>query len=191
MSHEALAIPAETIRRNRKKVLIWAAFLALCPVCLGVTVWAALAWNGGYPTVKPALPRGWQSVPGVYASFSVPKNWSLEQALSDSNGDVYYSGRDGAAAESVTQADKAPSPSRAVPAQVSNYLGGHFEVTSVTSKTIRNADVAWQYRFKLASSAEALGILAWVKGTQSEVWLIASPASPTATRILSTLTLAP
>lgn len=176
--------------RRRKKVLVWAAFLAFSPLCLGVTVWAALSWNGGYPTVKPVVPRGWQAVPGVYASFSVPKGWSLQQDLSDSEGDDYYSGRSGAAAESVTQATTAPLPARRVPAQISNYLGGRYKVASVTPEKLRNADVAWSYKFVLPGAQQALGTLAWVKGTQSEVWLVALPASPTAKAVLATLTLA-
>lgn len=178
-------------RRGRKKIWVWVAFLAFSPICLGVTVWAALSWNGSYPTVKPPVPRGWQAIPGVYASFSVPKGWSLQQGLSDSEGDVYYAGRGGAAAESVTQATRAPSPSRRVPAQISNYLGGRYEVTSITAEKLRNARAAWGYRFMLPGHQQAMGTLAWAKGTQSEVWLVTLQASPTAKKILATLTLAP
>ena len=100
-------------KADRRRLWRWAALLAFCPICLGVVVWAALGMNGSYPTVKPPVPAGWQSVPGIYASFSVPGGWSLKQFLSDASGDVYYSGAGGGVGESVTQADRAPERQRA------------------------------------------------------------------------------
>ncbi len=176
--------------RGRRRVWLWVALLAFSPACVGVATWAALAWNGSYPTVAAPVPHGWQAVPGVYASFSVPKSWSFQQSLSDSQGDVYYSGPGGAAAQSVTEARRPPAPGRTVPAVVANYLGGSYTVTSVAPYRLHNAGRCWEYRFSLPSHEKALGILAWARKTSSEVWLVAMPASPTTERVLSTLTLA-
>ena len=175
---------------GQKKLWLWVALLAFSPVCVGVATWAALAWNGSYPTVAPLVPRGWQPVAGVYASFSVPKNWSFQSSLSDAQGDVYYSGSGGAAAQSVTEARRPPAPGRRVPAVVANYLGGSYTVTSVAPYRLHNAERSWEYRFSLPRHEEALGILAWARKTRSEVWLVVMPASATTERVLSTLTLA-
>jgi hypothetical protein len=169
---------------------MWVAFLGTSPLCLGVVVWAALSWNGSYPTVAPPVPPGWQPVAGVYASFSVPRTWSLQPGMSDAQGDTYYSGPGGAAGDSVTQARAPPAPARRVPAVIATFLGGTYRVTSVAPARVRHAGEAWSYRFALPGGRRAVGTLAWVKPTQSEVWLVAVPASPTAAKILSTLTLA-
>jgi hypothetical protein len=168
---------------------MWVAFMAVTPICLGVVVWAAIALNGNYPTVAPPVPRGWQSVPGIYASFSAPRNWSLQQYMSDSAGDIYYSGPGGAAGESVTAVDRAPRPG-ALPTIVGTFLIDRYTVASTTAYSVRHATEAWRYTFRLASGRTATGVLAWVKPTQSEIWLIVSPTSATTMKVLSTLTLA-
>lgn len=182
--------PMNPGRMNRKKLWLWVAFLAFSPACVGVATWAALTWNGSYPTVAPPVPPGWQAVAGVYASFSVPKSWSFRQSLSDSQGDVYYSGPGGAAAQSVREVHTPPSPARSVPAVVAGYLGGGYTITSVTPYRLLHAARSWEYRFGLPAHKKGLGILAWAPQTSSEVWLIVVPASPTTERVLSTLTLA-
>jgi hypothetical protein len=164
--------------------------MAFTPICIGVVVWAALDLNGSYPTVKPAVPHGWQAVLGIYASFSVPNSWVLEQSMSDESADVYYSGRAGAAGESVLEADAAPSPTRGFPAVLATYLGGQYAVQSVEPVKLGNASVAWRYRFRLTGGGTGLGVLAWVKATQTQVWLVAAPATALANRVLSTLRLA-
>jgi hypothetical protein len=177
-------------KADRRRIWRWAAFLAFCPICLGVVVWAALGMNGSYPTVKPPVPPGWQSVPGIYASFSVPGGWSLKQFLSDASGDVYYSGAGGGVGESVTQADRAPKTAGRLPEIVGTFLGWKYHVGSIVETKIANATVAWRYQFHLANGRSSVGVLAWVKPTQSEVWLVASRDSGTTEKALSTLTLA-
>jgi hypothetical protein len=175
---------------DRRRLLRWAALLAFCPVCLGVVVWAAIGMNGSYPTVKPPVPSGWQAVPGIYASFSAPSSWSLQQSMSDSSGDIYYSGPGGGAGESVAEADHQPPHLGPLPAIVGSFLEVPYRVTSVTGARIKNATVAWHYNFSLKGGGTAVGVLAWVKPTQSEIWMIVSPVSATTERALSTLTLA-
>ena len=177
-------------RADRRRLWKWGALLAFCPICLAVVVWAALEMNGSYPTVKPPVPSGWQSVPGIYASYSVPGSWSLKQFLSDASGDVYYSGAGGGVGESVTQADRAPNANGPLPEIVGTFLGWKYRVTSVSPTKIANATMAWRYRFHLVNGTSSVGVLAWVKPTQSEVWLIASKGSATTEKALSTLTLA-
>jgi hypothetical protein len=179
-------------RSSRRRKWAWVAFLGFSPLCLGVVSWAALSWNGSYPTVAPPVPRGWQPVAGVYASFSAPKSWSLSQSSSDTNGDTYYSGPGGGAGESVAQVTSRPSPA-GIPVVVATYLGGHPIVESRTPVALHNATAAWRYTFRLsrgAGAGTAIGVMAWVRATQSEVWLVSAPASRTAEKILSTLTLA-
>jgi hypothetical protein len=155
-----------------------------------VVVWAAVAWNGSYPTVAPRVPKGWQAVAGVYASFSAPKDWKLQQTLSDAQSDTYYFGPGGAAGESVTQATSPPSATTSLPAVVKTFLGGHYRVTSIAPRSVHNADKAWTYRFSLPRGRSAVGALVWVKRTQSEIWLVTLPTSPTTEKVLSTLTVA-
>jgi hypothetical protein len=124
----------------------------------------------------------------VYASFSVPRDWSLQQLLSDADGDVFYGGPGGGAGESVTQADTAPSPVPPLSPIVETFLGGPYRVASVSEFHLAGATLAWHYRFRVAGAKLALGIMAWVRDTESEVWLVALPASPTATEALATLT---
>ena len=171
-------------------MLAWVALLTLTPICIGVVVWAALGWNGTYPTVPPPVPRGWQAVPGVYASFSVPGDWTLQQFMSDAAGDVYYSGVSGGAGESVTEADVPPSPRAALPQIIATFLGGHYRVLAVQPFRLAHAAMSWHYRFRLADGKEGLGIMAWVRTTESEVWLVGLPASATTERALGTLTVA-
>lgn len=168
----------------------WVALLAFCPICLGVVVWAALGMNGNYPTVNPPVPAGWQSVPGIYASFSVPASWSLKQFMSDSAGDIYYSGPGGGVGESVTQAGRAPDARGDLPEIVGTFLGGKYQVSSLTAAKIKNATVAWLYHFHLANGTSATGVLAWVRPTQSDVWLVATRDSATTKKAIATLTLA-
>jgi hypothetical protein len=175
---------------DRRRLLRWAALLAFCPICLGVVVWAAIGMNGSYPTVKPPVPNGWQAVPGIYASFAAPSSWSLQQSMSDSSGDIYYSGPGGGAGESVTEADHEPPHLGPLPAIVGSFLEVRYRVTSVTGTSVKNATAAWRYDFSLKGGGTAVGVLAWVKPTQSEIWMIVSPVSATTERALSTLTLA-
>ena len=168
-------------------MLAWVALLTLTPICIGVVLWAALGLNGNYPTVAPSVPRGWQAVRGVYASFSVPGDWTLQQFMSDAAGDVYYAGTGGGAGESVTEADVPPSPSAAIPQIVATFLGSRFRVLSVKPFHLARAAQSWHYRFRLADGREGLGTMAWVRTTESEVWLVALPASATAETVLSTL----
>jgi hypothetical protein len=177
-------------KQDRQRKWLWLSFLAFCPICLGVVLWAALDLNGNYPTVKPPVPSGWQAVPGIYASFSVPAAWSLDQEMSDSNGDVYYSGPGGGVGESVAQANAAPNPSGPLPTVVGTFLEAPYHVTSVNKITLKHATRAWSYQFHLVDGRTASGVMAWVRSTQSEIWLILSPVSPTTEKALSTLTLA-
>ncbi len=177
-------------KEDRRRLWRWVALLAFCPICLGVVVWAALGMNGNYPTVKPPVPAGWQSVPGIYASFSVPGNWSLKDFMSDVAGDTYYSGPGGGVGESVTQAGRAPDAYRHPPEIVGTFLGYKYQVSSVTPTKVANATVAWDYRFHLANGTTAMGVLAWVRPTQSDVWLVATPDSATTRKAITTLALA-
>lgn len=177
-------------REDRRRLWRWVALLAFCPVCLGVVVWAALSLNGSYPTVKPPVPAGWKPVAGVYASFSVPRSWSLKQFMSDSAGDIYYAGPGGGVGESVTQAAKMPAHQGPLPTIVGTFLGGKYQVSNVTLTRVGHATVAWRYQFHLADGTSSTGVLAWVKPTQSEVWLVASRGSATTEKAISTLTLA-
>ena len=176
-------------KKDRRRLLAWVALMGFTPICLGVVVWAALRLNGNYPTVTPPIPPGWQSVPGIYASFSTPKDWSLVQYMSDSAADIYYSGRGGNAGESVTEAGTPPRPT-VLPTIVSTFLVDPYKVTSRTVYRLHNATDAWKYTFALSGGGSGLGVLAWVASTQSQVWLILTPASPTTDKVLSTLTLA-
>ncbi|MGO9661287.1 MAG: hypothetical protein ACLP7F_23400 [Acidimicrobiales bacterium] len=177
-------------KSDRRRLLAWVVLLTLTPICVGVVIWAALGLNGNYPTVAPPVPRGWQAVPGVYASFSVPRDWTLQQFMSDAAGDVYYAGAGGGAGESVTEADVPPLPRAALPQIVETFLGGHYRVLSVRPFHLARAALSWQYQFRLADGKEGLGTMAWVRTTESEVWLVGLPASATTKRILSTLTVA-
>jgi hypothetical protein len=165
--------------------------LAFTPICLGLLVWATVNWNGSYPNVKAPVPHGWQAVPGIYASFSVPGNWALQPFMSDAASDVFYSGPAGGIGESVTEADNKPLPTGHLPAIVGTFLTHRYSVTSVTPFRLRNAAAAWRFQFRLGNGTKATGILAWARGTQSEVWLIAAPVTATTVEALSTLTLAP
>ena len=175
---------------DRRRVRRWLILLAFCPLCVGVVVWATFDLNGSYPTVKPPVPAGWQAVRGIYASFSVPKAWSLQQQLSDDVGDVYYAGQGGGAGLSVDQADIAPALGTPPASIVGAFLQEHYEVASVSRYKLANATVAWLYRFRLSDGTAALGVHAWARATQTEVWLVASPVSATTERALSTLALA-
>jgi hypothetical protein len=155
-----------------------------------VVVWAALGMNGNYPTVTPPVPAGWQSVPGIYASFSVPGNWSLKQFMSDVAGDTYYSGPGGGVGESVTQAGRAPDAGGKLPEIVGTFLGSKYQVSSVTPTKLTHANVAWLYDFHLANGTSAMGVQAWVRPTQSDVWLVATNDSATTRKAIGTLTLA-
>ncbi len=177
-------------KNDRRRLLGWVALLTLTPISIGVVLWAALGLNGSYPTVAPPVPRGWQAVPGVYASFSVPAPWALQQFMSDAAGDVYYAGPGGGAGESVTEADVPPSPQAALPPIVETFLGGHYRVLSVRPFHLARAAQAWHYQFRLAGGKAGLGTMAWVRTTQSEIWLVGLPASATTERVLSTLTVA-
>jgi len=176
-------------KKDRRRLLMWVAFLGVTPICLGVVVWAAFALNGNYPTVRPAVPTGWQSVPGIYASFSVPKGWSLQQGMSDAAGDIYYAGPGGGAGESVAESDRQPSTTT-LPTIVRTYLDGAYTVARETSYKLPNATSAWKFTFKLPSGGTGLAALAWVKATESEVWLIVTPVNATTQRVLTTLALA-
>jgi hypothetical protein len=178
-------------KADRRRTGWWVAVLAFTPICLGLLVWATVNWNGSYPNVKAPVPHSWQAVPGIYASFSVPGNWSLQPFMSDAASDVYYSGPAGGIGESVTQADKEPSATGHLPAIVGTFLTERYSVASVTPFRLRNAAAAWRYQFRLANGIEGTGILAWASATQSEVWLIATPRTATTDEALSTLTLAP
>jgi hypothetical protein len=176
-------------KKDRRRLLAWVAFLAVTPVCLGVVVWAAVGLNGSYPTVRSAVPSGWQEVPGIYASFSAPKSWSLQQFMSDSAGDIYYSGPGGGVGESVTQASYAPNPG-VVPPIVATFLVDRYQISSRRPFRLRDASEAWEYQFRLTGGGSAIGVLAWVKPTQSVVWLVVSPVSATTEKVLSTLAVA-
>jgi hypothetical protein len=126
-------------KADRRRAGWWVLVLAFTPICLGVLVWATVNWNGSYPNVKAPVPHGWQEVPGIYASFSVPSTWSLQPFLSDPSADVYYSGPAGGIGESVTQADKEPSSTGRLPAVVGTFLTESYRVASVTPFRLRNA----------------------------------------------------
>ncbi len=175
---------------DRRRVWKWLALLALSPLCAGVVVWATFGLNGAYPTVKPPVPAGWQAISGIYASFSVPKSWTLQEALSDSVGDVYYSGHGGGAGESVIAAGKTPSPNAPTHQIVGVFLQEHYTVLSISPYKLTRATVAWRYRFKLQDGTSAAALLAWARSSDSEVWLVVSPRDATTEKVLSTLTLA-
>jgi hypothetical protein len=179
----------EPTRADRQRVWKWLALLALSPLCVGLAIWATSGPSPSYPTVKPPVPHGWQAVPGIYASFSVPRGWVLENALSDQMGDVYYSGRGGGAGESVTEANQEPSAATPLPAIIRAFLQENYRVTSSTNYRLHNAAVAWLYRFKLADGTTAAAVHAWVRSSDTDAWLVASPVNPTTQEVLRTLAL--
>jgi len=175
--------------KDKRRLWAWVGFLGFTPVCLGGVLWAAFHLNGGYPTVPAPVPPGWQAVPGIYASFSAPRDWSLQQFMSDSAGDIYYSGPGGGVGESVTAASAPPSP-RHIPAIVTTFLVNPYKLATRQPYQLHNATAAWRYTFDLAGGKTGVAILAWVASTRSVVWLVATPRSATTDRILATLTLA-
>lgn len=176
--------------QDKRRLWAWLGLLCLTPLCLGVVVWAAVGLNGSYPTVRPPVPAGWIAVRGIYASISVPKGWSLQQLLSDPNGDSYYSGHSGAVGLSVVESDKVPPHIGPLPNVVRDFLGSPYRVARVSPLKLRNAAEAWAYRFALPGGQTGAAVLAWVKVTQTRVWVVATTVTPTAQRVLSTLTLA-
>lgn len=177
-------------RSQRRRSWLWLAFLAICPICVGVVIWAAVSLNGSYPTVKPPVPHGWQAVPGIYSSFSAPRGWSLDQAMSDASGDVYFQGRTGAAGESVTESDHRPSLSAPLSRIVATYVGGHYSRYSVQPYSLKGATVSWLYTFELPTGKRAVAVRAWVKPTLSQIWLIAPADNQLEHRVLQTLAVA-
>ncbi len=169
---------------------MWLALLALSPLCIGLAVWASSSPSRPLPTVEPPVPSGWQAVRGIYASFSVPKGWALENALSDQVGDVYYSGRGGGAGESVTEANHEPSAAATPPVMVRVFLQENYRVAGTASLGLHNAAVAWLYRFRLADGSAAAAVHAWVRSSGTDAWLVVSPVNRTTREVLRTLTLA-
>ena len=176
-------------RADRRRLWKWGALLAFCPICLAVVVWAAVDMNGSYPTVKPPVPSGWQSVPGIYASFSAPGSWSLKQFLSDASGRLLL-GRGWRRRRVSHPSGPRPESAGPLPEIVGTFLGWKYKVNSVSPTKIANATMAWRYHFHLVNGTSSVGCWRWVKPTQSEVWLIASKDSATTEKALSTLTLA-
>lgn len=176
-------------RADRRRLRGWIALLSFTPVCLGVVVWATLDLNGGYPTVKPPVPKDWQAVRGIYASISVPKSWQLQQQLSDDNGDIYYSGPGGGVGLSTVEADHLPSHTAGFPTVIKDFLGGDYSVVSISRLSVHSATDAWAYRFEV-DGKRAAAILAWVKPTLTRVWLVATVQTKTTDRVFSTLSLA-
>lgn len=177
-------------RADKRRFWGWVAFLCFSPICLGVMIWAALDLNGGYPTVKPPVPSGWKAVPGIYASISVPDRWQLQQDLSDSAGDIYYSGPGGGIGLSVTEQKTEPAHFGHFPAIVRTFLGGSYRLSSVAPVRLRNATEAWSYRFALPGGGRGTAVLAWVKPTETQVWLVASRLNSLTGKVIGTLTLA-
>ena len=99
-------------------------------------------------------------------------------------------GPGGGVGESVTQADRVPQAHGRLPEIVGTFLGWKYQVSSVADAKIANATAAWRYRFHLANGKSSVGLLAWVKPTQSEVWLVATRDSAATEKAISTLTLA-
>lgn len=175
-------------RRNRR----WLVLLLLTPVCLGVVVYAALGTKAApYPEVKPLQPAGWQVETNPYVGLSIPPRWQLNTAFSDQNGDSYWAGTGGVVAESVSVTNVAPTATRKLPEIIGVFLRTGYQVTGVTPITLTNATVAWRYQFALANGQRAVGVHAWVKDNQTEVWFVVTPPNATTDHVLSTLTLGP
>ncbi len=186
--HDPRIDPPNT--QDKRRLWAWLALLGLTPICLGVVAWAALGLNGSYPTVSPPVPHGWQAVRGIYASMSVPKGWSLQQTLSDANGDIYYAGQGGGVGLSAVEANKAPAHTGGLPSVVRLFIGGPYVVEQVSPFKLHNAAEAWRYRLALRGGKTAEAVLAWAKLTQTRVWMVATTLTPTTGRALATLTLA-
>lgn len=178
-------------RQDKRRLWAWIALLGFTPVCLAGVAWAALGLNGSYPTVRPPVPAGWKAVRGIYASISVPKSWSLQETLSDSAGDIYYSSPGGGVGMSVVEADHEPSHTGRFPPIVGVFLGGgKFQVSRLTSLHLPGATRAWGYRFRLPGGGAGTGVLAWAKPTETRIWLVTNHVTTVTGRIFSTLTLA-
>jgi hypothetical protein len=166
--------------------------MLFCPLCLGVVVYAAIGTKQApYPEVKPPTPAGWQVETNPYVGLSIPGGWKLNTAFSDENGDSYWAGPGGVAAESVVVTTKQPTEQAKVPEIVGVFLRDSYRVTSVAPTTLANATVAWRYGFVESNGQRAEGIHAWVKDTETEVWFIVTPPNTTTARVLATLTLGP
>jgi hypothetical protein len=167
--------------------------MLVSPVCLAVVVWYSIGVKPPpVPTVHPPVPAGWQPEANAYVGLSVPSTWVLRPAYSDSNGDSYWSGPGGGVGESVIVASTAPTQKAAPPAVLTSFLPGEsYRVISETPIRIPNATVAWRVQLSLRNGTEATAVHAWVRDTQTEVWVVGHPSSATVDQSLRTLTLAP
>ena len=153
-------------KADRRRLLGWVAFLSLTPICLAVVVWAALGLNGNYPTVAPPGSRRLASGAGYIRQLLGAQELDAPAVHERCRGRHLLLGAGGGVGESVTAVTSAPRPT-ALPAIVGTYLTSRYVVVARDGLQIRNATKAWRYTFRLTDGATGLGVLAWVKPTQS------------------------
>lgn len=167
-------------RRNRG----WMLLMAMTPVVFAI-LYALGAFAGGTepePVVHPLhTPAGYQAVTDAYFGFAMPKKWSENSAMTDSNGDFYYNGPGGWVGESERIQKTSPAPSTPVPEALWAYgvttptkfrvLGGHRIDVPGTS-------FAWALTLSRPGGSRAQAVDVWEAHSQTEAWLVvhSSPA---------------
>jgi hypothetical protein len=174
-------------RRNRR----WMVLMLLTPVCFGAIAALTLLTRGPTePVVKPIVPSGYRAISDPYFGYAIPAAWKVNTTYSDVNGDLFYQGQNGWAAESLTVRAQAPQPGEPMPAATASFAAPQptpFTLGPAQVAHVPGTTVAYRYTATRLGGAQATVIDTWQEASQTEIWLIIAAPSNVTTTIVDSL----
>jgi hypothetical protein len=167
------------------------AVFMLTPVVMAILVVLAITTSGPpEPSVSTKVPAGYRAVADAYYAYAVPADWKENDAYTDSNGDFFYQGKGGWAAETLLIRKSPPLPGDKPPASFEAF--GEIRATSyqqspASAVKVPGTDAAWEYVITRQNGFRAEAIDAWEKNTRTELWLLVRSTASTSETIFDSL----
>jgi hypothetical protein len=187
MASPSAARPAA--QHNRR----WLLLLLLCPVVVGIVVTLEILTPGSAPepTARPAsVPAGYRVIADAYFAYAIPAAWKQETNYTDANGDIFYGGAGGWAAESLRVQAKVPVPGQGAPAQLA--LDGEarstpYTLSDPTPVVVRGSALAERFDMTRPDGFHAVVVEAWQAQSQTLLWLVVHADGPTTAAVQASL----
>jgi hypothetical protein len=171
----------------------WLLLLLICPVVVGIVVTLEITTSGTAPepVANPVdVPAGYRAVADAYFGYAIPAGWKEQTSFTDANGDIFYGGAGGWAAESLRVTGQAPLPGRDAPASLETF--GEAEATPYTLSaaqpvTVAGTRIAYRYAMTRPGGFRATVVEAWQAQSQTLLWLVVHADGTTTSSVVTSL----
>lgn len=163
--------------------------IGMTPLLVGAVAAVVYLIGPSEPSVAITPPAGYQAITDAYWGYAIPAGWTQDSAYTDSNGDFFYRGTGGWAAETLRIRAEAPTLDEAPPSTLASFgqlRPSPYQLIGGARATVPGADAAWSYTL-VRGSTTARVLDAWVRSSKTEIWLVVQADPQVSATVVSSL----